>query len=150
MQLPSNMILTRVRPSLFLPFWVCVWSCISAATAAVHNFPGLIAVRFFLGEWISGERVDGSNTTDRACPRFVLPCRNDGLVLCLHGQVDQHKLILDFCRNFGSPVLPWSILSIVVLVHQKRTGPPDRDSVFRPRSCHSNLRPACSRYFCGP
>ncbi|KAJ9666158.1 hypothetical protein H2201_003837 [Coniosporium apollinis] len=49
MQLPSNMILTRVRPSLYMPFWVCVWSCISAATAGVHNYRGLVAVRFFLG-----------------------------------------------------------------------------------------------------
>ncbi|KAF2015198.1 MFS general substrate transporter [Aaosphaeria arxii CBS 175.79] len=49
MQLPSNMILTRVRPSLYIPFWVCLWSCVSASTAAVHNFQGLIAVRFILG-----------------------------------------------------------------------------------------------------
>jgi hypothetical protein len=48
-QLPSNMILTRVRPSLYLPCCVLVWSCVSAATAGVQNFPGLIAVRFFLG-----------------------------------------------------------------------------------------------------
>lgn len=49
MQLPSNMILTRVRPSLYIPIWVCIWSCLSAATAGVHNFSGLIAIRLFLG-----------------------------------------------------------------------------------------------------
>lgn len=49
MQLPSNMLLTRVRPSVFLPICICAWSCVSAATAAVHNFGGLVAVRFFLG-----------------------------------------------------------------------------------------------------
>ncbi|KAF0327794.1 allantoate permease [Colletotrichum asianum] len=49
MQLPSNMLLTRVRPSLYIPFWVCAWSCISASTAATHSYSGLIAVRFFLG-----------------------------------------------------------------------------------------------------
>ncbi|KAH8894628.1 MFS general substrate transporter [Thozetella sp. PMI_491] len=49
MQLPSNMILTRVRPSLWISVWVCTWSCISASTAATHNFSGLIAVRFMLG-----------------------------------------------------------------------------------------------------
>lgn len=49
MQLPSNMMLTRVRPSLYIPFWVCVWSCVSASTAAVRNFGGLVAVRFVLG-----------------------------------------------------------------------------------------------------
>jgi len=48
-QLPSNMILTRVRPSVYLPCCVVVWSCVSAATAGVRNFPGLVAVRFFLG-----------------------------------------------------------------------------------------------------
>ncbi|KAH7380706.1 major facilitator superfamily domain-containing protein [Pyrenochaeta sp. MPI-SDFR-AT-0127] len=49
MQLPSNMILTRVRPSLYIPVWVCLWSCVSASTAAVQNFRGLIAIRFVLG-----------------------------------------------------------------------------------------------------
>ncbi|KAF4464588.1 major facilitator superfamily transporter [Fusarium albosuccineum] len=48
-QLPSNMILTRVRPSLYLPACVMVWSCVSAATAGVTSFSGLVAVRFFLG-----------------------------------------------------------------------------------------------------
>lgn len=49
MQLPSNMIITRVRPSIYLAFWVCVWSCISASTAAAKNFSHLIAIRFLLG-----------------------------------------------------------------------------------------------------
>lgn len=49
MQLPSNMILTRVRPSIYLSFWVCVWSCISAATAAASSYSHLIAIRFLLG-----------------------------------------------------------------------------------------------------
>ncbi|CAG7565385.1 unnamed protein product [Fusarium equiseti] len=48
-QLPSNMILTRVRPSIYLPCCVIVWSCVSAATAGVTSFSGLIAVRFVLG-----------------------------------------------------------------------------------------------------
>ncbi|KAH7233794.1 major facilitator superfamily domain-containing protein [Fusarium redolens] len=48
-QLPSNMILTRVRPSIYLPACVVVWSCVSAATAGVTSFSGLIAVCFFLG-----------------------------------------------------------------------------------------------------
>lgn len=49
MQLPSNMLLTRVRPSVFLPICICAWSCVSAATAGVHSFGGLVSVRFFLG-----------------------------------------------------------------------------------------------------
>ncbi|KAF6806571.1 major facilitator superfamily transporter [Colletotrichum musicola] len=48
-QLPSNMILTRVRPSIYLPCCVLVWSCVSAATAGVTSFSGLLAVRLVLG-----------------------------------------------------------------------------------------------------
>lgn len=48
-QLPSNMILTRVRPSVYLPCCVFVWAGVSAATAGVTSFSHLIAVRFFLG-----------------------------------------------------------------------------------------------------
>ncbi|KAM0260096.1 hypothetical protein ACHAQJ_003021 [Trichoderma viride] len=48
-QLPSNMLITRVRPSIYLPACVAVWSCVSAATAAAKSYGGLIAVRFFLG-----------------------------------------------------------------------------------------------------
>ncbi|KAH7158984.1 major facilitator superfamily domain-containing protein [Fusarium sp. MPI-SDFR-AT-0072] len=49
MQIPSNMILTRVRPSIYIPAWVCLWSVVSAATAACTSFTHLIAIRFFLG-----------------------------------------------------------------------------------------------------
>ncbi|CAG8920220.1 unnamed protein product [Penicillium salamii] len=49
MQLPSNMLITKIRPSLYLPFWVCVWSCVSAATAAAQSFGHLIAIRLILG-----------------------------------------------------------------------------------------------------
>lgn len=49
MQLPSNMMLTRVRPSLYIPAWVLLWACISACTAAAKSYIGLVLVRFFLG-----------------------------------------------------------------------------------------------------
>lgn len=43
------MILTRVRPSLYISVWVLVWSVISASTAAARNYSQLIVIRFFLG-----------------------------------------------------------------------------------------------------
>ncbi|KAL8329679.1 hypothetical protein RB597_005112 [Gaeumannomyces tritici] len=49
MQLPSNMMLARTRPSLYIPAWVALWSCVSAATAAANSFGHLVAIRFFLG-----------------------------------------------------------------------------------------------------
>jgi MFS family permease len=48
-QIPSNMILTRIRPGLYLPACAFVWSCLSAATAGVTNKETLLVVRFFLG-----------------------------------------------------------------------------------------------------
>ncbi|EJT71142.1 hypothetical protein GGTG_10402 [Gaeumannomyces tritici R3-111a-1] len=48
-QLPSNMLLTRVRPGIYLPVTAIVWSAVSAATAGVKNSTELIVVRFFLG-----------------------------------------------------------------------------------------------------
>lgn len=48
-QLPSNMLITRVRPSIYLPACVAVWSIVSAATAGAQNYGNLIVIRFFLG-----------------------------------------------------------------------------------------------------
>lgn len=45
----SNMLLTRTRPSLYIPFWTAMWSVISAATASAENYTHLIVIRFFLG-----------------------------------------------------------------------------------------------------
>ncbi|GKT48613.1 putative transporter [Colletotrichum spaethianum] len=48
-QLPSNMLITRVRPSVYIPCCVLAWSCVSAATAAAKSFHSLIAIRIALG-----------------------------------------------------------------------------------------------------
>ncbi|OAK99377.1 MFS general substrate transporter [Phaeosphaeriaceae sp. SRC1lsM3a] len=49
MQLPSNMLLTKVRPSIYIPACAMLWSCVSASTAAAGNYGQLIAIRFLLG-----------------------------------------------------------------------------------------------------
>jgi MFS family permease len=48
-QVPSNIILTRVKPSIYLPCAMLLWGGISLCTAACHNFTGILLVRFFLG-----------------------------------------------------------------------------------------------------
>ncbi|PSN71793.1 MFS general substrate transporter [Corynespora cassiicola Philippines] len=48
-QLPSNMIITRVRPALYLPIVAILWSGISAATVGVKSANELYAVQFVLG-----------------------------------------------------------------------------------------------------
>lgn len=49
MQLPSNLLITRVQPSLYLGTAACLWGVVSTCNAATHTFPQLIVVRFFLG-----------------------------------------------------------------------------------------------------
>ncbi|KAL1626854.1 hypothetical protein SLS56_006671 [Neofusicoccum ribis] len=49
MQVPSNMFLTRTRPSIYMSVCMIGWAGISAATAGVKNYAGLVACRFFLG-----------------------------------------------------------------------------------------------------
>ncbi|KAH8730610.1 MFS transporter [Phaeosphaeriaceae sp. PMI808] len=48
-QLPSNMLITRVRPAPYLPTCALLWSGVSAATAAVTSANELFAVQFVLG-----------------------------------------------------------------------------------------------------
>ncbi|KAK9359797.1 major facilitator superfamily domain-containing protein [Lipomyces starkeyi] len=48
-QIPSNMILTRVRPSVYLAGFTIIWSLVSGLMAVVHDYKGLLLTRFFLG-----------------------------------------------------------------------------------------------------
>ena len=49
MQIPSNIFLAQIRPSLYLPFVMALWGLLSLATGFVHSASGLYATRFFLG-----------------------------------------------------------------------------------------------------
>ncbi|EKJ72786.1 hypothetical protein NXS19_012892 [Fusarium pseudograminearum] len=48
-QLPSNMMITKIRPSLYLCLMAIVWSGVSVATVGVSSYSGLMGVRFALG-----------------------------------------------------------------------------------------------------
>ncbi|KAL3417232.1 major facilitator superfamily transporter [Phlyctema vagabunda] len=48
-EVPSNMILSRTKPSLFLPAIMLVWGALSAAMACVKSKGDLLAFRFVLG-----------------------------------------------------------------------------------------------------
>lgn len=48
-QIPSNIVLTRVKPSRYLPTVMLIWGGISLCTAACHKFVDILMVRFFLG-----------------------------------------------------------------------------------------------------
>ncbi|CAO3587594.1 unnamed protein product [Absidia cylindrospora] len=49
MQIPSNMLMERSRPSLFLSSIVVIWSVVSIMTCFVKDFKTLAVARFFLG-----------------------------------------------------------------------------------------------------
>ncbi|KAL1983241.1 hypothetical protein VTN96DRAFT_339 [Rasamsonia emersonii] len=50
MQVPSNMIAGKTRyPGVYICGAMCLWGLISACTAAVRDFTGLVLSRFFLG-----------------------------------------------------------------------------------------------------
>ncbi|KAL2206072.1 MFS general substrate transporter [Sarocladium strictum] len=48
-QLPATMIMTRVRPSLFMATWMAIWAIVSGLTGIARNYTGLVVTRFFLG-----------------------------------------------------------------------------------------------------
>ncbi|KAI7090315.1 MFS general substrate transporter [Hortaea werneckii] len=48
-QIPSNMIIGKVRPSVYLCCMAMVWSGVSAATCGANNYRDLVLLRFFLG-----------------------------------------------------------------------------------------------------
>lgn len=49
MQLPSNIFLAHLRPSVYIPCVMAVWGTLSALVGATQNAGGLYALRFFLG-----------------------------------------------------------------------------------------------------
>lgn len=49
MQIPSNLMVTRVRPSIYLPFCCLAWSIVAVCHIFVQNYTGLLVVRILLG-----------------------------------------------------------------------------------------------------
>ncbi|KAI1023903.1 hypothetical protein LB504_005045 [Fusarium proliferatum] len=48
-EVPSNMIMNKCRPSIYLPTIVWVWGCIVIALSQAKNYNGFLVGRFFLG-----------------------------------------------------------------------------------------------------
>jgi MFS family permease len=48
-QVPSNMIITRVRPSWYMGICMMGWAIVSGLTAVARNYTGIVLTRFFLG-----------------------------------------------------------------------------------------------------
>ncbi|KAI0080980.1 MFS general substrate transporter [Panus rudis PR-1116 ss-1] len=48
-QIPSNLLITRIRPSIWIPMMEVIWSALTMVLASAKNFETLVAVRFFVG-----------------------------------------------------------------------------------------------------
>uniref|UniRef100_A0A8H7N2S4 Major facilitator superfamily (MFS) profile domain-containing protein n=1 Tax=Bionectria ochroleuca TaxID=29856 RepID=A0A8H7N2S4_BIOOC len=57
--IPSNMILTRVRPSIYLGVCMCGWAIVSGCTALSMNYIHLLMLRFLLG-WFEAPFYPGA------------------------------------------------------------------------------------------
>ena len=51
---PSNMILVRCRPSIYLPTIMTIWGALTCCMAAVDKFEHLVVLRIFVGVFESG------------------------------------------------------------------------------------------------
>jgi len=49
LQIPSNIFLSQIKPSFYLPACMVTWGVISACTGVVQNPTGLYMCRLFLG-----------------------------------------------------------------------------------------------------
>jgi len=47
--IPANMVVTRVKPSIWMSSCMTVWAIISCLTAVSRDYTGLLLTRFFLG-----------------------------------------------------------------------------------------------------
>ncbi|PPQ69879.1 hypothetical protein CVT24_003214 [Panaeolus cyanescens] len=73
-ELPSNMVLKKMKANRWIPLLVTLWGFVTVMTAFAHNFSGLAAIRIFLG----------------LCEGGLLP----GLILYLSTLYKRHELQL--------------------------------------------------------
>ncbi|KAI0715821.1 MFS general substrate transporter [Cerioporus squamosus] len=76
-QIPSNMLITRIRPSIWIPAMEVIWSVLTMVLASAKNFETLLAVRFLVGlaestfypaiQYVIGSWYKGEELGKRAC-----------------------------------------------------------------------------------
>ncbi|KZT19852.1 MFS general substrate transporter [Neolentinus lepideus HHB14362 ss-1] len=76
-QIPSNMLITRIRPSLWIPAMEVIWSILTMTLASSKSFTSLVIIRFFVGlaessfypaiQYVIGSWYKGDELGKRAC-----------------------------------------------------------------------------------
>jgi sugar phosphate permease len=58
----TQILLKRLRPSIFIPVIMVLWGIVMTTMGLVHNFSGLMAARWFLGMAEAGQLIHGAST----------------------------------------------------------------------------------------
>ncbi|EMD31479.1 hypothetical protein CERSUDRAFT_119703 [Gelatoporia subvermispora B] len=76
-QIPSNMLITRIRPSIWIPAMEVIWSVLTMVLATANSFEALVIIRFFVGlaestfypaiQYVIGSWYKGDELGKRAC-----------------------------------------------------------------------------------
>ncbi|KZT67908.1 MFS general substrate transporter [Daedalea quercina L-15889] len=76
-QIPANMLITRVRPSIWIPLTEVVWSVLTMTIASAKSFGALVTIRFFVGlaessfypamQYVTGSWYKPDELGKRAC-----------------------------------------------------------------------------------
>ncbi|TRM65269.1 major facilitator superfamily domain-containing protein [Schizophyllum amplum] len=76
-QIPSNLLITRIRPSIWIPAMELIWSVLTMVLATTTNFSSVVAIRFFVGlaestfypaiSYVIGSWYKGEELAKRAC-----------------------------------------------------------------------------------
>ncbi|CDO71805.1 hypothetical protein BN946_scf184939.g29 [Trametes cinnabarina] len=76
-QIPSNMLITRIRPSIWIPAMEVLWSVLTMVLASAKSFEMLVVIRFLVGlaestfypaiQYVIGSWYKGDELGKRAC-----------------------------------------------------------------------------------
>jgi len=73
-EVPSNMLLTRFRPSWYIGFLVVAWGIVMTFTGVVQSFGGLCATRFLLGVFEAGFFPGALSSAQLPCTTNTTRC----------------------------------------------------------------------------
>jgi MFS transporter, ACS family, DAL5 transporter family protein len=75
-EVPSNVLLKRLKPHIWLPSTMTLWGIVMTFMGFVHNYSGLLAARWFLGLTEAGLYPPSCGTSDHRFPgvQFYLSC----------------------------------------------------------------------------
>lgn len=111
MQLPSNMLITRVPPSLYLSTTMTLWGVVSTCNAATHSLGDLIAVRFCLG--------------------FVEVSIDHSLFANMTREHERESVCSVLSNVIAGAILPWSHLPHELVVYPSRADATNRVVLHR-------------------